>query len=398
MYTRYFGLTEKPFAISPNPRYLFMSELHREALAHLLYGINSDGCFILLTGEVGTGKTTVCRCLLTQLPEYTDVAIILNPKLTARDLLKTICEELEILPVGNIATMKTYIDVLNRHLLASHAKGRTTAVIIDEAQNLDINVLEQLRLLTNLETDTQKLLQIILVGQPELRDILNKPQLSQLNQRITSRYHLTSLNPDDIHTYIHHRVRIAGGENRKLFSDKAIKHIAKLTKGIPRLINVLCDRALLGAYAENADHVSLKIVRQAGLEVFPQNTLRNLLLNGRFIGAAAALVILVAIAIILSSPLFETVPPPAEITTAKTTPLKNTGPAERTAPREDIVQQVEQEQSAGVVAQVNGETTVEIAPETPETQSTIQISPPRHLSKLKDDPNTLLSEPHESKQ
>jgi type II secretory pathway predicted ATPase ExeA len=271
MDTRYFDLTEKPFAIAPNPRYLYMSELHREALAHLLYGINSDGCFILLTGDVGTGKTTICRCLLEQLPEKTDIALILNPKLTAHDLLKTICEELEI-PTGlGPASIKKYIDQINKYLLRSHAEGRRTALCIDEAQNLDCDVLEQLRLLTNLETNTQKLLRIILIGQPELRDMLDLPELTQVSQRITSRYHLAPLEARDVYAYIQHRIHISGGGRTPLFSKAAIKRAIKLSGGIPRLINVLCDRALLGAYAENADHVDLKIMKKAGREVFARN-------------------------------------------------------------------------------------------------------------------------------
>jgi general secretion pathway protein A len=268
MYTHYFGLNEKPFVIAPNPRYLYMSELHREALAHLIYGIQSGGCFILLTGDVGTGKTTVCRCLLEKLPKDTDVAIILNPKLTAIDLLKTICEELSIPVTTASPSSKSYIDAINRHLLQTHAMGRSTALVIDEAQNLDADVLEQLRLLTNLETDTQKLLKIILLGQPELRLMLASPEMSQVNQRITSRYHLKPLKPPDVRIYMQHRIRVAGGGTRRLFSDGAVHHVARLSKGIPRLINLLCDRALLGAYAENADHVSLKIMKKAGREVF----------------------------------------------------------------------------------------------------------------------------------
>lgn len=267
MYTQYFGLTEKPFAIAPNPRYLYMSELHREALAHLVYGLNSDGCIILLTGEVGTGKTTVCRCLLEQLPEATDIAIILNPKLTASDLLKTICEELAIADVPDVPSSKNYIDAINRHLLQAHAKGRSTALVIDEAQNLDADVLEQLRLLTNLETDTQKLLKIILLGQPELRVMLANPQMAQVSQRITSKYHLKPLQQDDVRVYIQHRLKVAGGGTGRLFSAKAIDHVIKLSKGIPRVINLLCDRALLGAYAEGSDHVSLKIMKKAGKEI-----------------------------------------------------------------------------------------------------------------------------------
>ncbi len=268
MYTRYFGLTEKPFAIAPNPRYLFMSELHREALAHLLYGISSEGCIILLTGDVGTGKTTVCRCLINQLPEATDIAMVLNPKLTITDLFKTICEELKIPITATDPSVKTYIDQLNAYLLDAHSKGRNTALIVDEAQNLDIEILEQLRLLTNLETNTNKLLQIVLIGQPELQHILCDPKLSQINQRITTRYHLGPLQPADITTYIQHRISVAGGNSRNiLFSKKAIQHVAKISKGIPRVINILCDHALLGAYANNSDHVSLKIMKRATREL-----------------------------------------------------------------------------------------------------------------------------------
>jgi len=268
MYTRYFGLTEKPFAIAPNPRYLFMSELHREALAHLLYGISSEGCIILLTGEVGTGKTTVCRCLIDQLPDTTDIALILNPKLTITDLLKTICEELKIPITTASPSVKTYIDQLNGYLLRSHSMGRNTALIIDEAQNLDIEILEQLRLLTNLETNTNKLLQIVLIGQPELRQLLTDPRLSQINQRITTRYHLAPLHAADVTTYIKHRIGIAGGNTRNiLFSEKAIHYVTKISQGIPRVINILCDHALLGAYANNRDHVSLKIMKKASREL-----------------------------------------------------------------------------------------------------------------------------------
>ncbi|WP_205749273.1 ExeA family protein [Desulfopila sp. IMCC35008] len=247
-----------------------MSESHREALAHLLYGINSDGCLVLLTGDVGIGKTTICRCLLEQLPKTTDVALVFNPKLSAEELVRAICEELMILPELENPSNKDYIDRLNRHLLDAHSKGRTTALIIDEAQNLEPEVLEQLRLLTNLETNTHKLLRIILIGQPELRDILEHEKLSQVNQRITSRYHITALQPDDINNYIHHRLSVAGNETGRLFSAKAIGYIVKYTNGIPRLINLLCDRALLGAYAENSDHVDIRIIKRAGEEIFTE--------------------------------------------------------------------------------------------------------------------------------
>jgi len=290
MYTRYFGLKEKPFTIAPDPRYLYMSELHREALAHLLYGIHNDGCLILLTGDVGTGKTTVCRCLLAQLGEKTDIAVILNPKLTIIELFKTVCRELNISVSGDPSSTGTYIDNLNRYLLDAHARGRSTVLIVDEAQNLDAEILEQLRLLTNLETDTHKLLQIVLLGQPELRDMLSSPQLTQINQRVTSRYHLLPLHPDDVEKYIRHRIYIAGGSVISLFAPRAIKYITRVSKGIPRTINLLCDRALLGAYAEHKDRVDLKITKKAAREVTAGSSLPRL--SGKQLALALLLFLL----------------------------------------------------------------------------------------------------------
>jgi len=267
MYRHYFGLKETPFSIAPDPRYLYMSALHKEALAHLLYGISSDGCLILLTGDVGAGKTTVCRCLLEQLPKNTDMALILNPKLNAMELLASICDELEIVVTGRKNSIKSYIDRLNRYLLAAHARGRITALLIDEAQNLSMDTLEQLRLLTNLETGKQKLLKIVLLGQPELRQLLDQEEVSQISQRITSRYHLSPLSSQDVSVYVEHRLAVAGGR-KKLFSDSAVRRVAELSRGVPRLINVLCDRALLGAYVEEKEQVDLRIVNQAAREVF----------------------------------------------------------------------------------------------------------------------------------
>src|SRR5208283_1359598 len=249
MYRDHFGLADTPFSIAPDPRYLYMSEFHREALAHLLYGIDSDGGFVLLTGEVGAGKTTVCRCLLEQLPDTVDAALILNPKLDSQELLATLCDELGISYPEDATGIKRFVDMINAHLLDSYAKGRKTILIIDEAQNLSSDVLEQIRLLTNVETNERKLLQIIMLGQPELREKLEQPELKQLAQRITARYHLGPLSRNDIPAYIARRLRVAGTQST-LFSASAIKALYGFSGGIPRLINIVCDRALLGAFAE----------------------------------------------------------------------------------------------------------------------------------------------------
>lgn len=268
MYQQYFALEELPFSIAPNPRYLYMSERHREALAHLVYGLNSDGAFILLSGDVGTGKTTVSRCLLEQLNENTRLALILNPRVSVQELLAIICDELRINYPKENSSVKVFVDYINRFLLGAHAQGNKVVILIDEAQNLPMDVLEQLRLLTNLETNECKLLQIILLGQPELQEILSRPELSQLSQRITARYHLKPLNQKEVQAYINHRLRVAGAR-RSLFKREAIKLIAQMTGGVPRLINVLCDRALLGAYVQNKSRVDKKTVRQAGREILP---------------------------------------------------------------------------------------------------------------------------------
>lgn len=267
MYKEYFGLEELPFSIAPDPRYLYMSEQHREALAHLLYGFNSNGGFVLLTGEVGTGKTTVCRCLLEQIPENSVTAFILNPRLTVEELLAAICDEFGIqYPQGN-KSIKCYVDLINRYLLDAHAKGKRAVLIIDEAQNLSADVLEQLRLLTNLETNQVKLLQIILLGQPELRDKLSRPELRQLSQRIIARYHLEALSKQDVASYVTHRLTVAGVKDR-LFSQSAMNKLYRLSGGVPRLINVLCDRSLMGAFAHNEKQVTGSILAKASREVF----------------------------------------------------------------------------------------------------------------------------------
>lgn len=270
MYKEYFGLKEAPFTISPDPRYLFMSERHRDALAHLLYGIGAGGGFVLLTGEVGTGKTTVCRCLLEQLPNNVRLAYILNPKLNAVELMATMCDELGIAYEKGESSLKAFTDLLSSHLLANHDKDLNTVLMIDEAQNLSVEVLEQIRLLTNLETNQKKLLQIILIGQPELQELLAKKELRQLAQRITARYHLRPLSLSETKSYLEHRLRIAG-VNRPVFKDKAIKQIHKQSQGIPRLINVISDRSLLGAFSENRHNVDLKVVIGAADEVLGKN-------------------------------------------------------------------------------------------------------------------------------
>src|SRR5580765_5208841 len=267
MYIGHFGLTEPPFSITPDPRYLYMSEAHREALAHLLYGIGEGGGFVQLTGEVGTGKTTLCRCLLEQLPARVDVAFILNPKLTDVELLATICDELRIPYPAGTTSRKVYVDALHQYLLDAHGRGHRTVLILDEAQDLAPDVLEQIRLLTNLETTTQKLLQIILIGQPELIRILERDDLRQLAQRVTARYHLRPFAEPDTRAYIAHRLEVAGAKE-KIVSDAA-------------------TRALLGAFSEDQRRVTAPMVRRAAGEVLGAAVPRRRR-PWRWVGAAVA--------------------------------------------------------------------------------------------------------------
>ena len=270
MYSQFFGLRHEPFSIAPDPHYLFMSERHREALAHLLYGLRGGGGFVLLTGAIGAGKTTVCRCFLEQIPADCNVGYIFNPKLTVPELLQTVCEEFHIpLPESGLRdSVKSHVDAINAHLLASHAQGRNNVLIIDEAQNLSADVLEQLRLLTNLETHERKLLQIILIGQPELREMLARPELEQLAQRVIARFHLEALSIDETAQYVQHRLQVAGLRGAMPFDARACRRIHALTRGVPRRINLLCDRALLGAYAQGQAQVGGKTLDKAALEVF----------------------------------------------------------------------------------------------------------------------------------
>lgn len=294
MYLAFFGLNEKPFAITPDPRYLFLGERHAEALAHLVYGITEAGGFIQLTGEVGTGKTTIVRSLLGQIPKTAEVALILNPQMTAPEFLLTICEEIGIgVPDSAQGSVKELVDILNHYLLRSHSEGRRVVLVVDEAQNLDPAVLEQVRLLTNLETETRKLLQIILIGQPELRELLSRNELRQLSQRVTGRYHLDPLERDESAAYLRHRLRIAGA-TREIFSPGALRTLHRRAGGIPRLMNVIADRALLGAFTQDRHLVSARLVNRAADEVFGR-TATPRWVPWAAVGGSAALLVVAAI-------------------------------------------------------------------------------------------------------
>ena len=275
MYLSHFALTEAPFSIAPDPRYLYMSQRHQEALAHLLFGLSGEGGFVLLTGEVGAGKTTVCRCLLEQIPETCDVAYIFNPRLTVEELLASLCTEFHIALPDGATSVKQLVDAINIFLLEGHARGRHAVLIIDEAQNLSPDVLEQMRLLTNLETHSRKLLQIILIGQPELSEILSQPNLRQLAQRVVARYHLGPLSKAEVAAYVSHRLEVAGA-HRQLFPRGLFSALHTLSGGVPRVLNLLCDRALLGAYVEGKDKVDRAVLKRAAKEVFPVQAHRGI--------------------------------------------------------------------------------------------------------------------------
>ena len=265
MYTAFYGLREKPFALSPDPRFLFLAESHREALAHLLYGIEQGEGFIAITGEVGTGKTTLCRTLLGRLGADTEVAFLFNPKLSSLELLQSIHVELGL--PGSATSWRVLVEELNRFLVAKRREGKRVLLIIDEAQNLERETLEQIRLLSNLETETSKLIQIVLLGQPELDEMLDAPELRQLRQRITVRWRLGALDAHETAAYVRHRLRIAAGAERDLFRETALRELQRLSGGIPRLVNVLCDRALLAGYAAGARELGPELVQEAAREL-----------------------------------------------------------------------------------------------------------------------------------
>ena len=331
MYLAFFGLNEKPFSITPDPRYLYLSERHAEAMAHLLYGINEAGGFVQLTGEVGTGKTTIVRSLLAQAPKNAEIALILNPRMTAPEFLLTICEELGIgVPDSATQSLKDLVDILNHYLLKAHAAGRRVVLVVDEAQNLAPEVLEQVRLLTNLETNTQKLLQIILIGQPELRELLARNELRQLAQRITGRYHLNPLSAEETTAYVRHRLRVAGA-TADIFNRFALEEIYRLSGGVPRVINVICDRALLGGYSLDRHRITAPLVRSAGSEVFGKRFSPPWL---PWVATAAVAVVLAVASLALwrIHPWTWIHAPPA--TLARTSPapaLRSRSPGERTA-------------------------------------------------------------------
>ena len=310
IYGDFFGLTENPFAITPDPRYLYMSPRHRDALAHLLFAVKQGGGFVQLSGEVGTGKTTLTRAVLSQLPPNVTAAIILNPRQSAVEFVQTICDELRVPNSVGVGSIKGLTDALNAYLLDAHSRGQRTVVLIDEAQNLGIEVLEQIRLLTNLETAKEKLLQIVLVGQPELRLLLDQRELRQLAQRITARYHLLSLSAYETAEMVKYRLAVAG-VTQSLFTPNALRLVHRVSQGVPRLINVICDRALLGAYAETRRLIDRRIVLRAASEVIGELPSRSAPRHNLWAATALGVIALGSLAALLYNLYTPTVPLPA---------------------------------------------------------------------------------------
>ncbi|HET6603346.1 MAG TPA: AAA family ATPase [Xanthomonadaceae bacterium] len=343
MYLEYYGLKEPPFSITPDPRFVFLSDRHRDALAHLLYGIGQGGGggFVQLTGEVGTGKTTLCRLLLEQLPENTRVALVLNPRVSPLELLETLCEELRVEIEGRRGSLKGLVDALNAYLLDAYAQGLRVVLIVDEAQDLSEDALEQVRLLTNLETPTQKLLQIILLGQPELREMLARPELRQLAQRITARYHLTPLDAEETEAYVRHRLSVAGCQ-RFPFTKLALRKIHQHSGGVPRLINVIADRALVAGYARELGQIGERAVDQAAAEALA-GPIRGIQVP-RWVYAVAATAVIAGVGVWLVGPVAEDEPVLAAVVAGdaeappEPAPEATTGPIGREGLRQRIVE------------------------------------------------------------
>jgi len=304
MYERYYGFTEKPFSLTPDPKYLYRSESHGNAFDLLQYAISRREGFVVVTGDIGTGKTTLCRALLEKIDRTTFTALVLNPFLTEEDLLKRILQDFGVisrdeLKAGRLAavTKQELIDSLYDFLLGLIPLNASAVLIIDEAQNLPLPVLEQIRILSNLETDKEKLLQIILVGQLDLQTLLRSPELRQLDQRVSIRYELKPLDQETVAAYVAHRLTIAGGSASVAFTAKALEHVYRLSGGIPRLINLICDRALLAGFSEQANRITPEMVIHAAqsLDVQPSSSLRvGRAASGASLSAAAAVVLLAA--------------------------------------------------------------------------------------------------------
>jgi general secretion pathway protein A len=369
VYQDYFGLNSKPFGIVPDTRFLFLSDSHKEAIAHLVYALNEKNGFVQLTGEVGVGKTMACRYILANIPQDIDVALILNPRIDEISLLRTLCQELDI-PFDNAQKTNELTQVLNTKLLDAHANGRHTILIIDEAQNLPKRTLEQLRLLTNLETDTQKLLRIILIGQPELGELLSAHDMRQVAQRITSRYHLTTLGAEETEQYIRHRISVAGC-HQALFSKAATRKIHKLTEGTPRLINLLCDHALIGAYSLNSREVTPSIVKKAAKEALPNTQYESINPRSKLVPALLVLLFVLALFVALRPDIQQTLsqywqPAPGNVHSPAENP---TSPAETPKPV------VMEELASDTAGTSSGTMKPEPAPVLPEAASMPNLSP-----------------------
>jgi general secretion pathway protein A len=314
MYESFYGFREKPFSLTPDPKYLFLSPRHMEAFAHLEYARRERGGFVVITGDVGAGKTTLARYFLGRLDEGTATAFVLYPAVTGPELLRTILEDFHIPVTG--ASMKDHVDALHRFLLECRAQSRGVVVVVDEAQDLSAEVLEQLRLISNLETDTEKLIQIILMGQSELQDLLGRHELRQLAQRVTARYHLGPLSADEVQRYVEHRLEVAGGAGKAVFTPGAIRELHRISGGVPRVLNLLCDRTLLAGYVRGSRVLEPALVREAATDVLGRRVttwLRPALAAVAIaIAALAASVALTTRAAPASTP----APPPAPVSTA----------------------------------------------------------------------------------